>query len=298
MQWDHVPIKRAPERIVSLVPSITETLFDLGFGQTVTGRTVYCRFPLGSVESIPVVGGPKNPDIDHIKALQPDLVIMSRDENPLQAAQALFDAGIPVWAVHPVTIDGCLAMLWDLVRLFRSDRAGMMVDQLERTVEIQRHAAVEAPNFQYFYPIWSDTMPGGGNWWMTFNRQTYSSDLLALFGGCNIFAKWERRYPLEANWGGAEMESAGDRDIRYPVVTDGQIKASRPDIIILPDEPYDFSEDEAAHLRSITEKQGTLFAKDVLRVDGSLLFWYGSRLGKALALLPGLIEQIVTNTSD
>ncbi len=106
------------------------------------------------------------------------------------------------------------------------------------------------------------------------------------------------KIPLEANWAGLKWNQPGSWDILYPIVTEGQIKASRPDIIILPDEPYDFSEDEAAHLRSITEKQGTLFAKDVLRVDGSLLFWYGSRLGKALALLPGLIEQIVTNTSD
>src|SRR5579859_5179268 len=91
------PVEYVPQRVVSLVPSITESLFDLNIGSRVVGVTDYCTRPAELVRQLPNVGGTKNPDIQTIVALRPDLVIMDREENRKAYAEALAAAGIPTW---------------------------------------------------------------------------------------------------------------------------------------------------------------------------------------------------------
>src|SRR6266849_1180955 len=97
------PVDYVPQRVVSLVPSVTESLFDLNIGTRVVGVTDYCTRPADAVSKLPRLGGTKNPNIEAIVALHPDLVIMNQEENRQEDAEALQAAGVPVWVTHPNT---------------------------------------------------------------------------------------------------------------------------------------------------------------------------------------------------
>ena len=125
---------------------------------------------------------------------------------------------------------------------------------------------------------------------MTFNRDTYASDLLRLFGGENIFADRERRYPLAADLAGIDGEAAEGRDTRYPRVAPREISASEPEFILLPDEPFRFNEGQRT---LIADHLGYPGGGDIPRfvyLEGSLLFWHGTRMGLALRELADLFS--------
>ena len=96
----------APERIVSLVPSLTETLFALGVGESVVGRTRYCTQPPRTVGKIPKVGGTKKIDVGRVLELEPDLVVAVKEENSRENVEALAEAGLPVFLGAPETVEG------------------------------------------------------------------------------------------------------------------------------------------------------------------------------------------------
>ena len=98
-----------PHRVVSLVPSMTESLFDLGFGNYLVGITDYCIHPKTEVEKLPRLGGTKNPRIDELIRLHPDLVIANKEENTQQSIQQIEDEGIPVWLTFPKTVAESIA---------------------------------------------------------------------------------------------------------------------------------------------------------------------------------------------
>src|SRR5690349_13852665 len=112
------PVDYVPQRVVSLVPSVTESLFDLNIGRRVVGVTDYCTRPADGVRNLPKLGGTKNPDIQGILALHPDLVIMNREENRPEDADALQAAGVPVWVTHPDTVREALNLLWSIMDVF------------------------------------------------------------------------------------------------------------------------------------------------------------------------------------
>src|SRR5262249_43166653 len=136
-----------------------------------------------------------------------------------------------------------------------------------------------------FVPIWRDP-------WMTFNRHTFMHDLLAACGAENVFADRERHYPLQADLGNADPLPANDpriagRDTRYPRITLEEVVAAQPDIVLLPDEPYKFTQtdvDEIAKLDIPAARN-----EQIHLVDGSLLTWHGTRIAYALHELPPLI---------
>lgn len=109
-----LPIDFVPQRVVSLVPSLTESLFELNLGGRVVGVTDYCIYP-ESAKALPKVGGTKNPDLEKIKALQPDLVMLNSEENRREDAEALQAAGIPIWVTQPETVrdaSSCSGRSW------------------------------------------------------------------------------------------------------------------------------------------------------------------------------------------
>src|SRR5215216_588354 len=112
------PISHAPQRVVSLVPSVTESLFELGMGNSLVGITDYCVHPEQEVARLPRVGGTKNPDLARIIALQPDLVIVNQEENRKEDAEALKAAGIAVWVTFPRTVREAFNLLWAIMDLF------------------------------------------------------------------------------------------------------------------------------------------------------------------------------------
>lgn len=277
-----------PRRVVSLVPSMTESLFDLGFGETVVGVTDFCtRPPLP--ETLARVGGPKNARVEQILALQPDLVIANQEENSQMLIEALAAAGAPVWLTFPRTVRDALADLRDLAGLYRGDSALRKLDVLERSLEWAALAAADRPKTRVFVPIWEEGPLEEGGWWMTFNQETYPSDLLHMLGAENVFGQRARRYPLQADLGLAGPEPAGGRDTRYPRVTLAEVTAAQPELVLLPDEPYQYGANDAARVDSLLA--GTPAAQNgrIKTVDGSLLFWPGTRLGMALFTLVDLL---------
>jgi ABC-type Fe3+-hydroxamate transport system substrate-binding protein len=284
-----------PRRVVSLVPSVTGSLFDLNLGHCLVGVTDFCVYPPAGVAGLPKVGGTKNPDRERILALQPDLVIANQEENRREDVAALAAAGVPVWVTFPCTAREALNVLWALVRLLDAPEQGRTLVALERSYEITSLAAENMPPVSVFCPVWREPAAGAGPaaWWMTANRASYLHDVLRVCGGRNVFAGRDRRYPLAADLNPQRPADLPDpeRDTRYPRVTTSEIMAAAPEVILLPSEPYSFAEADRGDWLAFPEIPAVRNDR-VYLVDGSLLTWPGTRLAQALADLPALFNPV------
>jgi ABC-type Fe3+-hydroxamate transport system substrate-binding protein len=269
----------APERVVSLVPSTTASLFDLGLGGVVVGITDYCSEPAEAPVGIQRVGGPKTLRVETILALTPDLVIANQEENNRSAVEALAEAGVPVWLTFPITVQAAINDLWTIANLFRSDMAMQQVDFLERSAEWARSAGESGAAVRYFCPIWQEARPGADPWWMTFNARTYPHDVLSLFGGENIFAARDRL---------TGATDPAEADTRYPQVGLEEILQAAPEMILLPSEPYAYTEDHCREFMSLFAGTPAGNSGRIFAFDGSLITWHGTRLVRALEELPAL----------
>lgn len=290
---EELGLKHPPRRVVSLVPSLTESLFQLGCGDRLVAVTDYCVHPAGPVSALPRVGGTKNPDLARIRSALPDLILASREENAREAVETLQAEGFRVWVTFPTTVGGVLELLWALVRAFDVPHMAPTVDALERACEVAALAAENSPLTPVFCPIWREPRaPEPPHWWMTFNQATYPHDVLRLCGGANVFADRVRRYPLAADLGQAPADPPDpDRDTRYPRVTPAEVAARAPEVILLPSEPYPFAEVDGAAFDAWPAIPAVRH-KRLRYVDGSLLTWPGTRLGRALNELPGLFAEM------
>jgi len=280
-----VQIPYALQRLVSLVPSITEVLFSFGRGQQVVGITDYCTEPAEAVATKTKIGGTKNPDIATILALRPDLVFAVAEENRRQDIAQLAAVGVPVYVFAPRTVHDGIDLLWRVADLVdcRSEVMGQMQTIEQKYVEtvalVARHQRVRV-----FCPIWKDP-------YMTINEDTYVHDVLRVCGGDNIFAHRQRRFPLAADLG-QQPETTGERsterDRRYPRITLEEMAALHPEVILLPDEPYVFSEADVADFMPFPEvpavRDGRIFL-----IDGKMVSWYGPRIGHSLQTLRALL---------
>jgi ABC-type Fe3+-hydroxamate transport system substrate-binding protein len=245
-----VAVPARPCRIVSLVPSLTETLFALGAGPQVVAVTRYCE----DVAVLPRVGGTKNPDLAAIGALEPDLVIMNAEENRREDFEALAAAGFPVFVTEPKTIaDGVrvIAQMGAITGRREQGRA-LAADQDARVGAVLAQVAGRAP-VRYFCPIWRKP-------WMGFNADTYAHDMLRAAGGENVCATEEPRYPTVA------LEA---------------IAVRAPAIVLLPDEPYHFTEKDRPALAPLAATPALRHGR-VCFVDGKALSWYGPRIADGL----------------
>jgi ABC-type Fe3+-hydroxamate transport system substrate-binding protein len=287
-------LSEPPRRVVSLVPSVTESLFDLGCGERVIGVTEFCVHPASGVSGLPKIGGTKNPDLAAIRALQPDLVIANQEENRKEDVEALRAEGVNVWVTFPCTVAQTFEHLWDIVRLFDVPHMSRVIDAMERVYEWAARAAEDNPGVSVFAPIWRE--PKGHDsprWWMTFNRGAYAHDLLHLCGGANVFADRVRRYPLAADLGEAPVaEPNSEHDTRYPRVTPGEVAAHAPEVILLPTEPYPFTNTDRAAFDAYPDLPAVQHNR-IYCVDGSLLTWPGTRVGRALSELPAYFTSLV-----
>jgi ABC-type Fe3+-hydroxamate transport system substrate-binding protein len=126
---------------------------------------------------------------------------------------------------------------------------------------------------------------------MTFNVHTYASDVLRLAGGENVFAGRQRHYPLDADLGREEAQDPGSRDTRYPRVTLEEARLADPQVILLPSEPFAFSENRREAMVGLLAGTQAVERGQVYLVDGSLITWHGTRLGRALSELPALFAE-------
>ncbi len=247
-------------RIVSLVPSVTETLFALGLGARVVGVTDWCIHPRELPPHVARVRGTKNPDCDAIAALSPDLVLANHEENREVDVRRLRERGLTVWVDYPRTVVEAIEHVRGLARLGADAAAGaeIVAPIASALTRARARRAPEHAPVRGFIAVWKDP-------WMTLSRDTYAHDLLAAAGIANVFA---------------------DAPERYPRVTLEEIAARAPELVLLPDEPYRFTTDDAAALA-----HGPLAATPALRdgrvhvIDGTLPFWHGPRIAQALELL-------------
>jgi ABC-type Fe3+-hydroxamate transport system substrate-binding protein len=285
-----IALTKPPERLISLIPSMTASLFDLGLGDRVVGVTEYCPQPQESGGSLPTVGGTRDPSVEQILALKPDLVLANQEENDRRTVEALEAVGVAVWVTFPRTVDQAIEILWALLNLIPSDSlASNKLLLLERSLEWARRSAQDQKPIQVFYPIWMDQHQGDP-WFMTINANTYAHDVLRICGAHNVFAERTRRYPLEADLGLCQADAPGDRDLRYPRVTVGEVRTLAPALILLPDEPFSFGQDHIEQLCELFHDTPAGQSGNIYTVDGRLVNWHGTMVARAIAELPPLIQ--------
>ncbi len=257
-----VALPGIPRRIVSLVPSLTETLFDLGAGERVVGITRWCVHPRDALADIPVIGGTKDPSIRRIAELHPDLIIANQEENRERHVTALREIA-PVFVTYPRTVNGALKTIRDLAHLTGSpDAASPIVLNCE---SLLARADRLAQRFSTATMIWFEP-------WMAVGPDTYVSELLTRCGFTNVFVASEGR---------------------YPETTLASLIERRPDVILLPDEPFEFVE---SHRDQITRAFAAAGQRpNVFLLDGSYLTWFGSRTRHALRYLVDLGENRLAN---
>ena len=243
-------------RIVSLVPSITELLCDLGLAEQIVGRTGFCIHPREVVRRIPKVGGTKSVNIEKVRALEPTHVIVNVDENEKPTADAIAQFVPHLIVTHP------LAPL-DNLDLYRRMGGLFGAQARAETLCAEFRAAFSAAAKQTFagrtvlYLIWKDP-------WMTVSRDTYISRTLALFG--------LNTAPLEAT-------------ARYPELTLNEPWLESVEWVLLSTEPYSFRE---RHLQEISARLG----KPAVRIDAEMTSWYGSRAIRGLGYLTAFTARL------
>jgi ABC-type Fe3+-hydroxamate transport system substrate-binding protein len=243
-----VALPKPPERIISLVPSQTELLQDLGLGEKVVGITKFCVHPEEWFRGKPRVGGTKNPRIGTIRDLAPDLVIANKEENRKEDVEAIRQF-CPVWTSDVQTIEQALAMIRQVGEITdREEEAARIAGQIgEGLGKIVRRPGRVA------YLIWKDP-------WMAAGSETFIDSVMATCGWENVF-------------GGRE---------RYPEVSLEEMKASSPEVLLLSSEPYPFKIRHLEYLRL------HLPNADIRLVDGEMFSWYGSRMRLLPGYLEGL----------
>jgi ABC-type Fe3+-citrate transport system substrate-binding protein len=237
----HTPAREA--RIVSLVPSITELLCDLGLAGQIVGRTGFCIHPAEVVAAIPKVGGTKDVNIEKIRALAPTHLVVNIDENEKPTVDALARFVPHIVVTHPLVPRDNLALARLMGAVFCADAAAAAwCDQFEAEYAALR-ALPPAPARSVLYCIWKDP-------WMGVSSETYIAAMLRELG-------WQ------------VPQLAAD-DTRYPCFEWNDQLLARIDAVLLSTEPYRFTEE---HARALEEELG----KPVVLVDGEMLSWYGSR---------------------
>jgi ABC-type hemin transport system substrate-binding protein len=259
-----VSLSATPRRVVCLVPSITETLFALGLGDRIVGVTDYCTHPPDEIARLQKVGGTKDPHIETIVQLAPDLVIVNDEENRHEDFSALTEHGLPVYVTAPRTVAGGIAMIERLGPVLGCQTASdEMTKSLRALYDKVVAEASTHPRLRVFCPIWRKP-------WMTFNADTYADDMLWCCGAESVV-----RTKAE----------------RYFSITLEEIAALQPEVIVLPSEPYPFTNKHFVHLKALAEtpagRGGHFYC-----IDGMALCWYGPRIADGLTELSRLFTYV------
>lgn len=237
-----VVLNATPQRIISIVPSQTELLFDLGLDKEVIGITKFCIHPVEWFRGKTRVGGTKQLNLELIRDLQPDLIIANKEENTQQELEILMQE-FPVWISDIQTLEDASEMI---------EQIGLITNQHVKSISINQQIRDEFSKLKNFhsitaaYFIWNDPM-------MSVGKDTFINEIMKLCGFINVFSD----------------------QARYPEITGSDLRKANPEFILLSNEPFPFKEKHIAHFQNICP-----YAK-VLLVDGEMFSWYGSRLIKA-----------------
>ncbi|UCH47461.1 MAG: ABC transporter substrate-binding protein [Betaproteobacteria bacterium] len=233
-------------RIISVVPSITELLFDLGLGNEVVGRTGFCFHPKAKVKQVAKVGGTKDFDLEKIRALEPTHLIVNVDENPRELVEAAGQFVPDVIVTHPMGPLDNIALYQLLGAVFRREReAQELTTWFEAAYQEAVDVTCSLPRERVLYIIWKKP-------WMTISRDTYIARTLAAIG-------WEQ----------AEVDSPA----RYPEI-EIQSLLNTVDRVLLSSEPYAFRPRDVSELEAMA---GGTSGPEVSLIDAEMTSWYGSR---------------------
>lgn len=241
----------SPKRIISLVPSQTELLYDLGLEENLVGITKFCVHPYHFKSTKKIVGGTKQIRIDKIKALQPDIIICNKEENTLEIVEELRKI-CTVWVTNIITIEDNFRLISDFGQLFNCrTEAQKTNDKLAFSLTEFKKFITDKPVKKVAYFIWK-------NPYMVAGSDNFINELLKLNNFENIYAN--------------NPEASG----RYPEIELKKIRLEGdPDLVFLSSEPYPFKDEDAFEIGRFTHHAKTVF------VDGEMFSWYGSRLLKA-----------------
>lgn len=249
----------APKRIISLVPSQTELLYDLGLEENLVGITKFCVHPFHFKATKTIVGGTKNVKLEKIKALQPDIIICNKEENTKEMVEELRHI-CPVWVTDIETIEDNLQMISDFGQLFnKRTEAQKWTDKINFAYRDFQEFVKPITPIKAVYFIWANPYMVAGN-------GTFINQMLQLNKFENIYANREERYPEIII---QKMRIQGD-----------------PDLVFLSSEPFPFTDEHAFELGRFTHHAKTVF------VDGEMFSWYGSRLLKAFDYFKKLHQRI------
>lgn len=227
------------QRIVSLVPSLTELVIDLGLNKELAGRTRFCVHPKDEVEKIDIIGGTKNPRLDKIRELNPDYIIANKEENRKEHIEEL-QQDFNVKLTDIATIEDALITIHELGKeLGVGEKAAKLVSAIQQVLE-QRP---DEPSLRTAYLIWK-------NPWMSIGRDTYIHDVMTHWKLDNVFRHKDR----------------------YPKTTLQNLAKLNPELILLSSEPYPFKE------KHIAEVEEACPQARVLLVEGEWFSWYGSHM--------------------
>jgi ABC-type Fe3+-hydroxamate transport system substrate-binding protein len=250
-----INVPAVPKRIVSLVPSQTELLYDIGLVDEVVGQTLFCIHPGHMHRTKPRVGGTKNFSIQKIRDLQPDLIIGNKEENDKERIEAL-QAEFPVWMSDIQNLDDSLSMIVQIGELVgKKDEAAALYNTISQSFGALH---TEATGTRVLYLIWR-------NPWMAAGHHTFIHDMLLRCGFSNVLV---------------------DTFARYPELSAEQIHQLNPQVILLSSEPYPFKQIHADELNALVP------SAQILQVDGELFSWYGSRLMHSVRYFSDLLQHI------
>lgn len=252
-----ITINYPPKRIISLVPSQTELLFELGLDAEVIGITKFCIHPEGKFREKTKIGGTKKLNLELIRSLKPDLIIGNKEENERDQIEELM-AEFPVWMSDIYDLDGAKKMITAIGGLVDREPESAYLNHLITAGfnDLQTLALQNGLNKSVAYLIWKGPYLFAG-------RHTFINQMLAMNGLNNVV-----------------------KENRYPEMDLETLAALNPDLVFLSSEPYPFKE------KHIEEVQHALPNAKVMLVDGEIFSWYGSRLVKAVQYLFQLQKEL------
>lgn len=238
-------------KIVSLVPSISELIYDLNVESKLVGVTKFCVHPKYFQIEKTVVGGVQEFDIEKIKALKPDVVFASKDENFEEEILEL-QKYVPVYVTDVKSVDEAKQMIEDFgVLLNCRNDASKILMKIEMQLQDLEKVTGDLLFRSAAYFVWNEP-------WVAAGKDTFVDSMLKLIKVNNVFSNLKERYPM---------------------VTGANIHIANPDMIMLPSEPFYFQDQQAMEISAHTHDAATFF------VDGQMFSWYGSRLVKSLDYL-------------
>ncbi|MBV6485502.1 MAG: Vitamin B12-binding protein [Flavobacteriales bacterium] len=250
-----INIETTPKRIISVVPSQTELLFDLGLENEVVGITKFCIHPNSWFKNKTRIGGTKTLNINKIKQLKPDLIIANKEENTKQQIEELQQL-FPVWTSNIRNLSESLEMIKQIGLITKTNvKAEEIIAKIEQDFKLLTSIKKQSKSTLYF--IWREP-------YMSVGSSTFIHDVMERAGFVNALETSEN----------------------YPVLTSEQIKTINPQLILLSSEPYPFKEKHIKEFKMLSKNA------QILLVDGELFSWYGSRLTKTVHYLIDLLTKI------